>query len=192
MLTVQITFHSFWFKYRKSGCEKGIHLKPVHPDQCIKENDGDDDDDDDAAPAVVNEAAIQEPNDPTYLSGRHGRKEENIPVTWTSKDSSKDVNDLKDDEEDLDMNDSDGNQESDKNEMKKRIKSDTNMEGESERENDEDEDDGEDDWDEKKSMGGRKDQSKDSNPDSFRSSESVSCSPTNYDLMKEQIQVKCK
>lgn len=66
-----------------------------------------------------------------------------------------------------------------------RMKSDRNMDEADEVEEDDDEEE----ESHQKKKKGRKDQF--SNPVS-RSSESVSCSPTNYDLMKEQIQAKCE
>ena len=170
-------------------------MKPVHPDQCIKEEEELDDDDDQEE---------QEQNNPPTASFapryREGEEEErmiqspDLPVTPMSND---DVNDLKDDlaMEDAtdDVDDDDMNEDKQKKKKetknKRRIKSDGNMDGE-----DEDEEKGGNKWKDQKSKKkkkGPKDQS-DSNPVQSRSIESVSCSPTNYDLMKEQIQLKCE
>lgn len=171
-------------KCRKSGCEKGIHLKPAHPDQCIKEEDDFEDDGDDGGEKAVQD---EQQNDPSSSSSFAARYQSADLSSVTPRSSNPiDANDLK---EENDSNADEDDDVDDPNEKKRRIKSDGNMDEEGGEVEDDNRNENEGGKNQKQMKKGRKDQF--SNPVS-RSSESVSCSPTNYDLMKEQIQAKCE
>lgn len=125
MLTVQITscipriiIIFGWDIHKKSGCEKGIHLKPVHPDQCIKEEDDFGDDDVTGAGKAIQDE--QQQNDPTSSSPSFAERYQGddriqspdlLSVTSQPPSSnSNDANDLedesnRDEEEDDDVDD---------------------------------------------------------------------------------------
>lgn len=163
-------------------------MRPVHPDECIQEEEEENAENDEQQVLSNNKNDEGKEDDEEQSSSSASERKERNGAGIESRahhHSNHDVNDLKDDLDSIGSDEDDNDQDQKK---KRRIKSDGNMDEDSPDTNDADPE-GLEDSDQARKEGRAKDQSFD--PLS-RSSEFVSCSPTNYDLMKEQIQVKCE